>query len=213
VSSRRDARPAILEAAWRLLEGRGAGISLEDVARAAGVSRQAVYLHFENRNELLVAVTDHARERTGLARLEARLEAARTPRQIFAVLARLTVRFHRATAGVSLAVEALCREDSAFAASWGARPSGRLATAEGVARRLARARALAVRPVRRAADLVWALTGPSLYDQLTVRRGWSARAYERQLAALLAASLVRRTSPMKRTKRGTRRRRRHHPRS
>jgi AcrR family transcriptional regulator len=188
-----------------LLEQRGAGISLEDVARAAGVSRQAVYLHFKNRSELLVAVTDHAKERTGLVRLEARLESARKPRELFAALARLMVRFHRETAGASLAVEALCREDPAFAASWNARPSGRLATSRRIARRLAADRKLAVKPAARAADLLWALTGPSLYDQLTVRRGWSGRAYERELGALLFTWLVH--SKAKRKKRGTHRRR------
>jgi AcrR family transcriptional regulator len=37
------------------------------VARAAGVSRQALYLHFADRAALLLAVVDHIDEREGLA--------------------------------------------------------------------------------------------------------------------------------------------------
>ncbi|MEO8180452.1 MAG: TetR family transcriptional regulator [Deltaproteobacteria bacterium] len=36
-----ETRATILDAAWRLLESHGAGTSLEQVAAAAGVSRQA----------------------------------------------------------------------------------------------------------------------------------------------------------------------------
>jgi AcrR family transcriptional regulator len=192
-SKRRDARPAILEAAWRLLERYGAAISLDQVAQSAGVSRQAVYLHFRNRNDLLVAVTDYAKERTGLTNLEAELDGARAPRELLAAFARLMAAFHPETAGASLAVEALCREDREFAAWWTARPSGRLSLARRMAERLEGSGALAL-PIRRAADLLWALTGPALYDQLVVRRGWNVRAYERQLGALLLAAVVRPSS-------------------
>ena len=34
---------------------RGQGVRLSDIAQAAGISRQAVYLHFSSRAELLVA--------------------------------------------------------------------------------------------------------------------------------------------------------------
>jgi AcrR family transcriptional regulator len=38
---------------------------MEDVARAAGLSRQAVYLHFPNRTELLLAATAYLEEELG----------------------------------------------------------------------------------------------------------------------------------------------------
>src|SRR5262249_50184581 len=55
-SLQKDTRTRILETTWRLLESRrGQGVRLEDIAQAAGVSRQALYLHFGSRAELFIA--------------------------------------------------------------------------------------------------------------------------------------------------------------
>lgn len=53
-------RRKILEATWKLLESEaGQKTRMADIAREASVSRQAVYLHFPNRAELLVATTNY----------------------------------------------------------------------------------------------------------------------------------------------------------
>jgi len=53
-----DTRTRILQAAWSLLEqSDGQGVRMSDIAKAAGVSRQALYLHFPTRAELLVETT------------------------------------------------------------------------------------------------------------------------------------------------------------
>lgn len=56
-------RTAILEAAIAVL-GRRPDASVEDVASAAGVTRQTVYAHFRSRDGLVGAVLDHATEET-----------------------------------------------------------------------------------------------------------------------------------------------------
>ncbi|MDA0369779.1 MAG: TetR/AcrR family transcriptional regulator [Proteobacteria bacterium] len=54
----KDTRTRILAAAWALLEkGDGRAVRMSDIAKAAGVSRQALYLHFPTRGELLVETT------------------------------------------------------------------------------------------------------------------------------------------------------------
>ncbi len=59
-SGRLDTRSAILTAARELFEEQGYhGAGLEAVAKRAGVSRQAIYLHFASKAELLMAL--HAR--------------------------------------------------------------------------------------------------------------------------------------------------------
>ncbi len=69
-------RLRILEAAWRqLVDTGGRGARMGDIAAAAGVSRQALYLHFGSRAELLVATTRHVDEVQGLS---ARLAASRS---------------------------------------------------------------------------------------------------------------------------------------
>ncbi|HEX5441439.1 MAG TPA: TetR family transcriptional regulator, partial [Ktedonobacterales bacterium] len=50
-----DTRERILYETWRMLEARvGQSVRLEDIAKAAGVSRQAIYLHFGSRAELFI---------------------------------------------------------------------------------------------------------------------------------------------------------------
>jgi AcrR family transcriptional regulator len=53
-------RTRILEAAWQLIDRRGsADVSLLDIGRAAGVSRQTVYVNFGNRAGLLLAMVEY----------------------------------------------------------------------------------------------------------------------------------------------------------
>lgn len=60
---REDTRTAILEAARGVFEEQGYfGGALEAVAKKAGVSRQAIYLHFDSKAELLTALHLHIYE-------------------------------------------------------------------------------------------------------------------------------------------------------
>lgn len=55
-----NARERILEATWQLLEASpDLQVRVADIAAAAGVSRQAVYLHFGGRAGLLLAAVRH----------------------------------------------------------------------------------------------------------------------------------------------------------
>src|SRR6266511_5589571 len=63
----RPARIAILDAARRLFEDKDfISVTLEEVARKAGVSRQAVYVNFGSRAGLLVALVSYVDEIGGL---------------------------------------------------------------------------------------------------------------------------------------------------
>ncbi len=55
-----DVRTRILETAWRLIgERQDASVSLLEIAREAGVSRQTVYVNFGSRAGLLLAMVEH----------------------------------------------------------------------------------------------------------------------------------------------------------
>ena len=62
-SEKNPTRTRILKAAWELLESNpGVAARMSDIAKKAGVSRQALYLHFPNRTELFVATTKYMDE-------------------------------------------------------------------------------------------------------------------------------------------------------
>lgn len=57
-----------------LLDGNGLAARMSDIARLAGVSRQALYLHFESRSALLIATTRYVDE---IEDVNSRLAASR----------------------------------------------------------------------------------------------------------------------------------------
>ena len=69
-------RKRILEKTWQLMEGRrGREVRIDDVAKAVGLSRQAIYLHFGSRAGLLIATVRYVDE---VKEVDARLQAMST---------------------------------------------------------------------------------------------------------------------------------------
>lgn len=74
-SKKIETRTKVLEATIELLEqSPGEGARMSDIAKGAGISRQAVYLHFPSRTELLIEATVH---KGNLLDVEPRLAASR----------------------------------------------------------------------------------------------------------------------------------------
>jgi AcrR family transcriptional regulator len=74
-SKKIETRTKILEATIEALEQHpGQSVRMGDIARGAGISRQAVYLHFPSRTELLIDATLYKEE---LLNMERRLEPSR----------------------------------------------------------------------------------------------------------------------------------------
>ena len=65
-----DKRARILEVAHAMLLEKGPQASLEQIARAAGVSRQTIYNVWQNKAELIASVAEHAATRIGASILD-----------------------------------------------------------------------------------------------------------------------------------------------
>jgi AcrR family transcriptional regulator len=66
--TRGDTRARILDTAWGLVRERGIdAVTVADIAAATGVSRQLLYVHFENRAGLLKAMARRHDVRSGFA--------------------------------------------------------------------------------------------------------------------------------------------------
>lgn len=164
---------------------------MADVAKAVGISRQAVYLHFADRAELFVEVARYADEKRGLDAEVRKQTEAPTALAAIRELARRQARMNPGIWAAARAVDAVRRTDEAAEKAWQDRLQSRLRGARDLARRLEKERQL--RPgldVHAAADLIWTITSLRTWEDLVLERGWSAAKYEEQVSALLIAGLT-----------------------
>ena len=183
-------RDRILQAAWDLLPPLGAQLRVADVADRAGVSRQAVYLHFGDRSGLLVALVAWADDMLGLGALAKRVWAASTG---VAALDRM-IEVHAAYApridAVARVLEAH-HQDPALAAAWRDRMDSRRDAHRQIIERIkAEGRLASGWTVDSATDLFYAATMPSPWRELTDARGWSSEQYASRMKRLLRRALV-----------------------
>jgi AcrR family transcriptional regulator len=188
-----DTREKILEATWRLLAASGGkGVRMEDIARGAGVSRQAVYLHFGTRTELLVATTRYIDSVLGL---DARLEAWRCARTGTEALARWVAFWGGYMAevhGVARALLSVRAQDPDAEAAWADRMTAVRNGCRITVAALEKDGALAEGLTEETAtDALWALLSIQTWELLTRERGWSEATYVEEMSRLLHSALVR----------------------
>lgn len=187
-----ETRRRILSATWEVVEEEGAAMKLSDVADRAGVSRQAVYLHFGDRVGLLVALVRYMDEVIEVERLAAPIFAAATPEQILARLMEVHSIITPKIDSVARVLESAQYQDEALATAWRDRMEERRAVHRIVARRIAEMSRLGPRwTVEKAGDVLYVLTMPGLWRELTQELGWSASEYAARMTTLLQASLLR----------------------
>jgi AcrR family transcriptional regulator len=187
-----DTQEKILRACWKLLEGGpGATARMSDIAKAAGVSRQAVYLHYPNRAELLVATT---RFIDGVSKVDDRLAASRTAR---GGLERLDA-FIEAWGGyipviygISSALMAMQHSDEAAGHAWADRMRALREGCEAAVRALEGDGML--RPdldQQRGTDLLWTLLSVRNWEHLVGECGWPQADYIKEISRLARNALV-----------------------
>ncbi len=185
-------RSHILDAALALLlEARGAPVSMSEVARRAGVSRQALYLHFDGRADLLTSVARHADDRRGLPEAIRGIEEAGSGPDAVRAMVDLQARMNPGIWPVALALEEARRGDEAAERAWQDRLDARLGGCRAIAARLAREGTLRAGLTEEvAADLLWTLTSLRTWEDLVLQRGWSAGRYRKAVTrtALLAVT-------------------------
>jgi len=187
-----ETRTRILQSALTLLEsGGGNGVRMADIAKQAGISRQAVYLHFPTRAELLIATTLYVDEikaiddrlaksraaASGIARLDAYIDAwGNYIPEIY---------------GILKALLAMKDSDDAAAAAWDGRMQ---AMREGCAAAIKALKddgklAAGLKPDQ-ATDLLWTLLSVRNWEQLTIDCGWPQKRYIASLKRLARQAVV-----------------------
>ena len=187
-----ETRIRILTSAWQLLEAPGGGaVRMSDIARTAGISRQALYLHFPNRADLLVATTRYIDE---VKDIDARLAASRAAtggvERLDAYIAAwggYIPQIH----GVATALMSMQDHDAEARVAWAGREA---AMREGCAAAVtALQRDGTLTPDLSAAaatDMLWTLLLVRNWDRLVQECGWSQEVYIREMRRLARAALV-----------------------
>jgi AcrR family transcriptional regulator len=169
-------RERILSAAWRVARERGSvEFTLAEVAALAGVSRQALYLHFDNRAGLLVEMARRVDHSSGFI---GRIAAARRlpPGPGLAEVLRLWYEHLAEILPVARALEAAAITGAEGSTAYHDRMRAWRETLRISVAALDRAGELGPEwSVDRATDWVWMRTQPANYEYLVRHRRWSAR--------------------------------------
>ena len=185
-------RGRVLDAALTLIaSGATPHVTMAQIAKAARVSRQAVYLHFADRADLMVALARHVDDTLGLPAEIERLIAQPTGIQMLRGFVSLQARGNPAVWAVARAVEGVRRTDAAAARAWQDRLADRLAGCRAIVSRLQAEGNL--RPgldPSGAADLLWTITSLRMWEDLVLERGWSAQKYQGYLTNVLIGALT-----------------------
>jgi AcrR family transcriptional regulator len=174
MASRREVtRRRILDAAWARLAA-GDPARLEDVAADAGVSRQAVYLHFGSRAGLLLALVDLIDAELGLfPKLEA-IRALPSPVEQLHASVRLTAELAPRVHPVAIALSRLSATDPDAREAYDSRMDMRREGLLGLVRAVEAQGGLAEGwTPDEVADALWTAGAPAVWQQLGIERGWT----------------------------------------
>lgn len=194
LSSRKErTRARILEAARRLLVARGYhGVGMEEIATAAGVSRQAVYLHFGSKAELMLAMVEHIDLTEGLYEVLEPFRAARTPLEALDAAVGVEATYEPRIYDIASVLYRARQSDPAAETAWQDRMVRRRSGWRELMEWLQRDGLLAEGwTVDDAADFVWALLSVHVYEYLVVERGWSTEQFADHLRSVLRRTLLR----------------------
>jgi AcrR family transcriptional regulator len=181
-----------LDAAARRLAQRGPGVTLEEIADEAGVSRQTLYLHFGSRTGLLIAMVQHMDNQETLPPLVQQVFEAPTALEALDAAVTLHAEYHPVIYPVAKVFLWSMHNDAAIRAAWEERMESRRKLYHEVVEWLDREGQLAPHwDIETATDLLWSLTSWQVWEQLVVDRGWSKEDYVDHLRSVLRRTLLR----------------------
>lgn len=191
-SAKLGTRSRILEATWRLMEDlHSQGVRMSDVAKAARVSRQAVYLHFESRAELLVATARYVDEVRGLGERLRNYRAATSGVDKLETYVEFWGNYIPEVYGVAKELLAARETDKAAAAAWEDRMRAVHTSCRNIIEALDRDGMLAPDwSLEEATDLLWTVLSIRNWEHLTIERGWATDQYISRTQELLERTFV-----------------------
>ena len=183
--SSEQTKTRILDTTWKLLEKRIEKNRMSDIAKAVGISRQALYLHYPTRAELLIATTEHI---DTVKKVNQRLELSRTAgsgveRLHFFIKAwgGYIPEIH----GISVALRNMRKNDKAAAEAWDDRMQAVRHGCQAAVVAIAKDGKLKFDLSEQiATDILWTLLTIENWEKLVINCGWIQSAYEEKMIEL-----------------------------
>jgi AcrR family transcriptional regulator len=189
-----DTRQRIVNVTARWLERHpGQQLTMSTIAGECGLSRQAIYLHFADRTELMLEVSRQADAAARTPERQRRIDNAQSGREALRESVSVQAEIKPQLRGIATALDVLRRSDAAAATAWEEREHARLRRCRAVVRRLHKENELALRySVDDAAQLLWAVTSQRVWDDLVIDQNWTQTKYRTRLTQLVEDALLER---------------------
>lgn len=188
-----DTREKILKAAARMLvEHGGKGARMADIAKETGISRQALYLHFKSRTDLLIAATLYVGDRLDVESRLAPSRAATSGVERLRLYIDFWGNFLPEIYGVGKALMMVQDADEAAAAAWADRMDAMRDGCRAAIDALLADGSLAEGWTRKKAiDAFWTMLLVPNWEALTIDCGWSKTDYIRRMQTIAERTFVR----------------------
>ena len=160
-------RVRILDTAREMTEKQGAAPTMAALARAVGISRQALYLHFPDRAQLLLALVAHIDDKEQLPAGIAAVTQAADAAGAIRAWAHMQAWRNPKIAALARALDETRHADPSASAAWAGRMADRRRGAVSIIERLrAEGRLDPTWTLTEAAALLWELTSFHVWDDL-----------------------------------------------
>lgn len=191
-SIEKDTRTRILEATWQLLEAEpGRRLSMSAIAKASGVSRQALYLHFSSRAELLIATTRYVDEVKGLDQRLAKVQQCTTAIEMLKVFVQEWGDYIPEVYGVAKALMMTKEADEAAAQAWSEIMGCLYAICVDIVRKLTEENKCSMAwDEKSAADFLWTVMSIHNWEQLVRDCDWDNERFVSFVTQSIISTLV-----------------------
>jgi AcrR family transcriptional regulator len=185
-------RQRILQATRELVEqSRGQSARLEDIAQRAGVSRQAIYLHFGSRVGLLVATVQYVDQTTGFFERTQHVRDAESGLAALHLFIAFWADYVPNIFDLAKVLLTARATDPAAAAAWADRMNGLWNVCHHLTSWIERDGLLAPQwTAETAADMLWMVISIQAWENLVVEKGWSKANYIERLQHMLRRALT-----------------------
>jgi AcrR family transcriptional regulator len=184
-------RTEILDCAWDLISEKGTEVSLAEIGKAAGISRQSVYDHFGSRGGLILALVRRADDRLDIkARFNSAFDTAKPEKRLHASV-EVWIHFVQEIYPVAADLIRLRSTDEAASVAWEDRMSELRRWLLELTCSLERDGALQdVWSAKTASEYLWAAFSVQSWGLLTKDCGWSKELAKETLTRTICQALL-----------------------